>query len=97
MTLQGKGSGTYWHEEGAVISPAQLGDAVQEDRGHFLILVLHKAEHFEGEPALLAPAVFDDGGLRVLVTAVVEGMGRQGKHRKLPAHWELWESHYIKS
>lgn len=60
---------TYWHKEGAVISSAELGNTVQEDSGHFLILVFHESEHFKGKAALLAPAVFNDGGLRIFVTA----------------------------
>lgn len=61
---------TYWHKEGAVISSAELGNTVQEDGGHFLILVFHKSEHFKGKPALLASAIFNDGGLRIFVAAI---------------------------
>lgn len=60
---------TYWHKEGTVICSAQLRHTVKEDRGHLLVLVLHKAKHLEGEPAHLTLAVFNDGCLRVLVTA----------------------------
>ena len=62
-------SKTYWHEEGAVISSAELGNAVQEDSRHFLILVFHKSEHFKRKSAPLASAVFNDGSLRIFVTA----------------------------
>lgn len=60
---------TYWHKEGTVICSAQLRHTVQEDRGHLLVLVLHKAEHLEGKPPHLTLAILNYGCLRILVTA----------------------------
>lgn len=62
------------HEHRAVIRSAQLGDTVQEDSGHLLVLVLNKAEYFEGKAAHLALPVFKDGGLGIFFTA---GSGRE--------------------
>lgn len=42
---------------------------MQEDGGHLLVLVLHKAEHFESEAAHLALPILKDGGLGVFFTA----------------------------
>lgn len=60
---------TYRHKEGTVICSTELGNTVQEDSGHFLILVFHKSEHFKRKPAPLASAILNDSGLRILVTA----------------------------
>lgn len=38
---------TYWHKKGTVICSAQLCHAVEEDRRHLLVLVLHKAEYLK--------------------------------------------------
>ena len=57
------------HEHRTVICSTQLGDAVKEDGGHLLVLVLYKAEYFKGEAAHLALAIFKDGGLGIFFTA----------------------------
>lgn len=60
---------SHWHEHWTIIGATQLGDAVQKDGGHLLVLVLHKAEHFEREAAHLALPVLKDGGLGIFFTA----------------------------
>lgn len=65
-----KGIGqSHWHEHGTVVRSTQLGDTVQEDGGHLLVLVLDEAEHFEGKAAHLALPVFKDCRLGVFLTA----------------------------
>lgn len=60
---------SHRHEHRTIVGATQLGDAVQEDGGHLLVLVLHKAEHFESKAAHLALPVLEDGGLGVFFTA----------------------------
>lgn len=62
---------SHWHEHWTVIGSTQLGDTVQEDSGHLLILVFHKAEHFKGKAAHLALPIFKNSGLGVFFTADV--------------------------
>lgn len=72
--------GSHRHEHWTVISPTQFGDTVQEDGGHLLVLVLHKAEYFKGKASHLALAIFKDGGLGVFVTT---GSERDNQHVSL--------------
>ena len=65
---------SHWHEQRTVICSTQLGDAVQENSGHLLVLVLYKTEYFKGKATHLALPILKDGGLRVFFTA---GPGRE--------------------
>ncbi len=65
---------SHWYEHRTVICSTQLGDTVQEDRGHLLVLVLYKAEYFKGKATHLAFPIFKDGGLGVFFTA---GSGKE--------------------
>lgn len=60
---------SHWHDHRTVVGATQLGDTVQKDGGHLLVLVLHKAEHFKSEAAHLALPVLKDGGLGIFFTA----------------------------
>lgn len=60
---------SHWHEHWTIVGATQLGDAVQKDGGHLLVLVLHKAEHFESKATHLALPVLKDGGLGIFFTA----------------------------
>lgn len=60
---------SHRHEHGTVVCSTQLGDTVQENSGHLLVLVLYKAEYFKGKPAHLALPILEDGGLGVFFTA----------------------------
>lgn len=60
---------SHRYEHRAVVGLTQLGDTVQEDGGHLLVLVLNKAEDFEGEASHLTLAILEDCGLWVFFTA----------------------------
>lgn len=65
-----KGIGqSHWHEHGTVVCSTQLGDTVQEDGGHLLVLVLDEAEHLESKAAHLALPIFKDRRLGVFLAA----------------------------
>lgn len=76
LLLQMKVCQSYWHEHWTIICSTQLGDTVQEDSGHLLVLVLHKAEHFKGKAAHLALPIFKHGCLGIFFTAG-SGKGNQ--------------------
>lgn len=60
---------SHWHEHRTVVCSTQLGDTVQEDGGHPLVLVLYESEHFKGKATHLALPILKDGGLGVFFTA----------------------------
>lgn len=60
---------TYRQEQGAVVRATQLGYTMQKHSGHFLVLVLDKAEHLKGEAAHLALPVLKHCCLRVLIAS----------------------------
>ena len=60
---------SHWHKHWTVICSTQLGNTVQENSGHLLILVLDKAEYFKSKTTHLALPILKDGGLGVFFTA----------------------------
>lgn len=74
---------SHWHEHRTIIGPTQLGDTVQKDGGHLLVLVLHKAEHFERKAAHLALSILKDGGLGVFFTADSIKLGKSCQKEEL--------------
>lgn len=79
---EGVPGGSHRHEHGTIVGAAQLGDAVQEDGGHLLVLVLDKAEHFEGKAAHLALPVLEDGGLGVFFAAGSMKLDKAGQREE---------------
>lgn len=68
---------SHWNEHRTVICPTQLGNTVQEDGGHPLVLVLYKTKYFEGKPAHLTFPILKDCGLGVFFTADSEKKRKQ--------------------
>lgn len=60
---------SHWNEHGTIVGPTQLGNTVQEDGRHPLVLVLYETKYFKGKPAHLTLPILKDCGLGVFFTA----------------------------